>query len=180
MPTGGFIRRALEEKSTHIHIPSYAHTQLRQIKRVRSHSLRTSGCEPNLAELVEATGLDAERIQELQCAANSPISLDDPLYGEAEDQSLGSILPDTSMALEEQVTDKVLGNELDAILEHTLTAREYLVMRLRLGLGGERTCTLEETGRELGVTRERARQIEVSAVDKLRHSALLRHLYESL
>jgi RNA polymerase primary sigma factor len=175
------ITRAIEERSGPIHIPSYAHKELRQLKRVRNHSLGTVGREPSIAELVEATDMDAARIWELRCAADPLKSLDEPMYGEAEDQLLGDLLVGSEQdALEDQVTNQVLGNEIDSMLKDMLTEREYLVVHLRFGLCGEQTHTLEETGRQLGISRERARQIEASAIGKLRCSASLKDIYQLL
>lgn len=175
------IGRALEEKSFSIHIPSYAHQELRQLKRARSRILHTQGREPDVAELVAMTMIEAKRVRELLRAASAPISLDEPLYGDEEELMLADLLPDNdSDSVEEVATRYVIEEEMRVILQRTLTEREYLVVQMRNGLSGYRPHTLQEVGGELGVSRERARQLEVGAMEKLGRSALLYRLYLSL
>ncbi len=172
--------RAVEERSGLIHIPSYVHKELRQIKRVRSHYLQTLGREPTNTELVKATGINVERITELHRATASPISLDEPKYGDAEDRTIGDLLPDDVDSIEDQVAGATLGDEVQCLLKQTLKGRELLIIQLRFGLGGKRSHTLEVIGKRLGITRERTRQLEANAMRKLQRSALLRSLHKSL
>ncbi len=173
------IGRALEN-ADFIQIPSYAHGTLREIRQARNQFFQALGREPSVSELVETTGLEAERIQELRRAASLSLSLDEPSYGEEEDMTLGELLPDTEEAVEDVVAQCSLVDEVDVILQQTLLPREYQVVQLRFGLSGHHVHTLGEIGKQLGVSRERVRQMEVSAKKKLKYSTPLRHLYQTL
>ena len=171
--------RFIESKAFYIHIPSYVHREIRELKRIRSQYLETLGREPFMHEYSEASGMSAERVLELQRVMHPVKSLDEPLFDD-EEVILGDLLPDNDeLPVEDQVTDGCFEEELDLLLKETLSVREQHVLQLRFGLGGHAEHTLEETGRKIGVTRERVRQIEVSARSKLAHSPRLRSLYLS-
>ena len=113
-------------------------------------------------------GITVAKVQEIQKIAQEPISLEQPV-GEEEDSSLGDFVPDTSALDPYEFTAKsALREELDAALSQ-LAPREERVLRLRFGLLDGRARTLEEVGKEFGVTRERIRQIESKALRKLKH-----------
>ncbi len=134
------------------------------------------GREPTELELAEATGLDPIRMVELQSAPGAPVSLELPV-GEDEEQELGDVLADTESASPEDLaTTQTLKDEVQRVLESVLTPREQLVLQLRFGLGNGQAHPLEQVGRELGITRERVRQIEAGALAKLRQPPVLERL----
>jgi RNA polymerase sigma factor, sigma-70 family len=170
------ISRAVADKGRTIRLPVYVNTALNRIRRERQRLLQELGREPTEQELAEATGLDPVRMIELQSAPGAPVSLELPV-GEDEEQELGDVLADTESASPEEVaTTQTLKDEVQHVLEAVLTPREQLVLQLRFGLGNGQAHPLEQVGRELGITRERVRQIEAGALAKLRQPPVLDRL----
>ncbi|MFL5653466.1 MAG: sigma-70 family RNA polymerase sigma factor [Ktedonobacteraceae bacterium] len=170
------ISRAVADKGRTIRLPDYVNTALNRIRRERQRLLQELGREPTEQELAEATGLDPIRMVELQAAPGAPVSLELPV-GEDEEQELGDVLADTESASPEDIaTTQTLKDEVQRVLESVLTPRERLVLQLRFGLGNGQAHPLEQVGRELGITRERVRQIEAGALAKLRQPPVLERL----
>ena len=170
------ISRAVADKGRTIRLPVYVNTALNRIRRERQRLLQELGREPTEEELAEATGLDPIRMVELQAAPGAPVSLELPV-GEDEEQELGDVLADTESASPEDIaTKQTLKVEVQRVLEAVLTPRERLVLQLRFGLGNSQAHPLEQVGRELGITRERVRQIEAGALAKLRQPPVLERL----
>ena len=170
------ISRAVADKGRTIRLPVYVNTALNRIRRERQRLLQELGREPTEEELAEATGLDPIRMVELQSAPGAPVSLELPV-GEDEEQELGDVLADTESASPEDIaTTQTLKDEVQRVLESVLTPRERLVLQLRFGLGNSQAHPLEQVGRELGITRERVRQIEAGALAKLRQPPVLERL----
>jgi RNA polymerase primary sigma factor len=170
------ISRAVADKGRTIRLPVYVNTALNRIRRERQRLLQELGREPTEQELADATGLDPVRMVELQAAPGAPVSLELPV-GEDEEQELGDVLADTESASPEDIaTTQTLKDEVQRVLESVLTPRERLVLRLRFGLGNSQAHPLEQVGRELGITRERVRQIEAGALAKLRQPPVLERL----
>jgi RNA polymerase primary sigma factor len=170
------ISRAVADKGRTIRLPVYVNTALNRIRRERQRLLQELGREPSEQELAEATGLDPLRMIELQAAPGAPVSLELPV-GEDEEQELGDVLADTESASPEDIaTTQTLKDEVQRVLESVLTPRERLVLQLRFGLGNGQAHPLEQVGRELGITRERVRQIEAGALAKLRQPPVLERL----
>ncbi len=170
------ISRAVADKGRTIRLPVYVNTALNRIRRERQRLLQELGREPTELELAEATGLDPIRMVELQSAPGAPVSLELPV-GEDEEQELGDVLADNESASPEDLaTTQTLKDEVQRVLESVLTPREQLVLQLRFGLGNGQAHPLEQVGRELGITRERVRQIEAGALAKLRQPPVLERL----
>ena len=170
------IRRAVADKGRTIRLPVYVNTALNRIRRERQRLLQELGREPTELELAMATGLDPIRMVELQSAPGAPVSLELPV-GEDEEQELGDVLADTESASPEDLaTTQTLKDEVQRVLESVLTPRERLVLQLRFGLNNSQAHPLEQVGRELGITRERVRQIEAGALAKLRQPPVLERL----
>jgi RNA polymerase primary sigma factor len=170
------ISRAVADKGRTIRLPVYVNTALNRIRRERQRLLQELGREPTEEELAAATGLDPIRMLELQAAPGAPVSLELPV-GEDEEQELGDVLADTESASPEDIaTTQTLKDEVQRVLESVLTPRERLVLQLRFGLGNGQAHPLEQVGRELGITRERVRQIEAGALAKLRQPPVLERL----
>ncbi len=122
--------------------------------------------------LDELPGVGVERVEEIQKVSRLPVSLEEPI-GEDSDSSLGDFIEDRELpGLEDMALSQILKETMEEAL-CTLTDREGRVLRLRFGMAGGRPHTLEEVGREFGVTRERIRQIEAKALQKMRSPSLL-------
>jgi RNA polymerase primary sigma factor len=170
------ISRAVADKGRAIRLPVYVNTALNRVRRERQRLVQDWGREPTESELAEALGMDVDRLHELEAAPGTPISLELPV-GEDEEQELGDVLADeASTSPEEAATVRTMKQEVQEVLEDVLTSRERLVLQLRFGLGNGHTYPLEQVGRQLGITRERVRQIEAGALAKLRHPKVLERL----
>ncbi len=162
------ITRAIADQARTIRIPVHMVETINKLVRTQRQLIQELKREPLPEEVAERMDISVEKVQIIQKVAQEPISLESPV-GEEEDSSLGDFIPDQETDTPMEFTSKeMLKRELDDVLE-TLTDREEKVLRMRFGLLDGRTRTLEEVGREFGVTRERIRQIEAKALRKLRH-----------
>jgi RNA polymerase primary sigma factor len=170
------ISRAVADKGRAIRLPVYVNTALNRVRRERQRLVQELGRDPTEQELADVLGMEVERLHELEAAPGTPISLELPV-GEDEEQELGDVLADeTSTSPEEVATTRTMKQEVQDVLDDVLTPRERLVLQLRFGLGNGHTYPLEQVGRQLGITRERVRQIEAGALAKLRHPKVLERL----
>ncbi len=162
------ITRAIADQARTIRIPVHMVETINKLVRTQRQLIQDLKREPTPEEVAKEMNISVEKVQIIQKVAQEPISLESPV-GEEEDSSLGDFIPDHDTLTPMEFTSKeMLKRELDEVLE-TLTDREEKVLRMRFGLLDGRTRTLEEVGREFGVTRERIRQIEAKALRKLRH-----------
>jgi len=162
------ITRAIADQARTIRIPVHMVETINKLVRTQRQLIQELKREPLPEEVAERMDISVNKVQIIQKVAQEPISLESPV-GEEEDSSLGDFIPDQDTPNPMEFTSKeMLKRELDEVLE-TLTDREEKVLRMRFGLLDGRTRTLEEVGREFGVTRERIRQIEAKALRKLRH-----------
>ena len=164
------ITRAIADQARTIRIPVHMVETINKMTRVQRQLIQELGRDPTPEEISEKMdgALSPARIREIQRIALEPVSLETPI-GEEEDSHLGDFIEDKDTPSPEEYTTKsLLKDELYEIMKD-LTDREERVLRLRYGLDDNRPRTLEEVGREFGVTRERIRQIEAKAIRKLRH-----------
>ncbi len=170
------ISRAVADKGRAIRLPVYVNTALNRVRRERQRLIQEMGHEPTDEELADAVGIEVHRLHELESAPGAPISLESPV-GEDEEQELGDVLADDASASpEESATANTLTQEVRDVLADVLTPREQLVLELRFGLGNGHSYPLEQVGKQLGITRERVRQIEAGALAKLRNPKVLDRL----
>jgi len=137
------------------------------------------GREPTSEEIAKGMGIFPEKVREIIKISQEPVSLEMPI-GEEEDSHLGDFIEDRStMPPVEAAALNLLKDQVEEVLS-TLTPRERRVLQLRFGLEDGRSRTLEEVGKEFGVTRERIRQIEAKALRKLRHPSRSKKLKDYL
>ncbi len=161
------ITRAVADQARTIRIPVHMVETINKMIRIQRQLIQDLGREPSIEEIAEKMGITPEKVQNIQRIAKEPISLEAHV-GEEEDSSLGDFISDpNALTPHEYMLQEMVKQTLDEVLE-TLTDREEKVLRLRYGLFDGKNHTLEEVGREFGVTRERIRQIEAKALRKLR------------
>jgi RNA polymerase primary sigma factor len=161
------ITRAIADQARTIRIPVHMVETINKMARVQRQLHQVLGREATTAEIAAELGIAIERVAEIQRIAQEPVSLQAPI-GE-EDSDLGDFIEDTDAVVPmEAAAFIMLQDQLEEIL-HTLSGREQKIIQLRFGLADGHPRTLEEVGREFGVTRERIRQIESKTLSKLRH-----------
>jgi RNA polymerase primary sigma factor len=171
------VTRMLADQARTIRIPVHMVEVINRLVRVSRQLAQELGREPSAEEIAGAMDLPVERVREINMIAREPVSLDTPV-GTDEDSRLGDLIEDhDAPAPADAASFATLREQLDEVLE-SLTPREREVLRLRFGLDRGQPRTLDEVGREFGVTRERIRQIEVKALRKLRHSSRIGRLRE--
>ena len=174
------ITRAIADQARTIRIPVHMVETINRMRQATNQLVYQNGHEPTPEELAKAMDMSVERVREIQRMAQEPASLESPV-GEEEDSSLGDFVADENAEAPGKAADRAMvAQQINQALK-SLTPREEKVIRLRFGLDDGRPRTLEEVGRDFGVTRERVRQIEAKAIRKL-HSrkclALLNGLIE--
>src|SRR6266581_1227001 len=163
------ITRALADQGRTIRLPVHVADQVRRLFRARRQLAQKFNREPTLAELARETQQSEERVRELLELVENPVSLDTPV-GDGE-SLYGDLIEDVNaLAPHEETAVQARTKELAGALEQ-LNPRMQRVLSLRFGLGGEPPQTLEEVGTELGITRERVRQLETRALRELRLAA---------
>ena len=173
------ITRSIADQARTIRIPVHMVETINKLMRQHRRLLQEYGREPTPEEIGQAMEIGPEKVEEILKISQEPVSLETPI-GEEEDSHLGDFIEDRNApAPADAASFQLLKEQVDEVL-HTLTEREARVLQLRFGLEDGRSRTLEEVGREFGVTRERIRQIEAKALRKLRHPTRSRKLRDFL
>ena len=162
------VTRGIADYGRTIRLPVHVVESLNKMTRERREFAREMGRDPSPAELAVRMGLPLGKLELLLDAARQPASLDAPIQAGEDEARLGDLLKDQTVGSPEDAAIRSdMADQIEHVLE-PLTDREKEVLRLRYGLGTDREYTLEEIGRRLAVTRERVRQIEARALNKLR------------
>jgi RNA polymerase primary sigma factor len=170
------VSRAIADQARTIRIPIHMIETINKINRITRQHMQKNGAEPTFDILAEELGLTVDKVKSIIKITKEPVSLDTSV-GSNEDSKLGDFVEDkdTISPLEDMLKND-LTNQVDDVL-HQLNEREEAVIRMRFGLLGDKSDrTLEEIGNELSVTRERVRQIESTAIKKLKHPKIGRRL----
>lgn len=174
------ITRAIADQARTIRIPVHMVETINKLIRTQRQLLQKFGREPTPEEIARKMKFSAEKVREVMKISQDPVSLETPI-GEEEDSRLGDFIEDSEVeAPSDAASFTMLQEQLQEVL-NTLNDRERKVIQLRFGLQDGHPRTLEEVGREFGVTRERIRQIESKTLGKLRHpnrSGVLRDFLE--
>ncbi|MDP9343713.1 MAG: RNA polymerase sigma factor RpoD [Actinomycetota bacterium] len=173
------ITRAIADQARTIRIPVHMVETINKLVRVQRQLLQDLGREPLPEEIGKQMGIPADKVREILKVSQEPVSLETPI-GEEEDSHLGDFIEDSDAVVPIDAASFILLQEqLESVL-HTLSEREKKVIQLRFGLLDGHPRTLEEVGREFGVTRERIRQIESKTLSKLRHPSRSQKLRDYL
>ncbi|OGY10566.1 MAG: RNA polymerase sigma factor RpoD [Candidatus Blackburnbacteria bacterium RIFCSPHIGHO2_02_FULL_44_20] len=173
------ITRAIADQARTIRIPVHMVETINKLFHTSRRLMQELGREPTAEEIGEELELSADRVREIFKIAQEVTSIDAKV-GDDEDSFLGDFIEDTSQPSPvDQASRELLKESLEEVLS-SLSDREAKVLRLRFGLNGSKPMTLEEVGREFGVTRERIRQIEAKALRKLKHPSRRKKLQDYL
>jgi len=174
------IRRALEEQSQLIRLPVYITEAHRRATKAFTNLTRCLGREPKMSELAEAVNLTPLRLHNILQAPRDLLSLDAPIETEADDKTtVADLITDKiTLSPEEELLSKARQEVIEKLLS-TLTSQQARVIKLRYGLFDGESHNLAQIGRKLKISRERVRQIEAEALNKLKHP-IRRHYWEEI
>ncbi|TSC98499.1 MAG: RNA polymerase primary sigma factor, partial [Parcubacteria group bacterium Greene1014_47] len=166
------VTRAIADQARTIRVPVHMVETISKLMRQQSRLAQQYGHEPTTEEIGQAVNLPSERVEEILAISQEPVSLQTPIYNREEnnEKDLEDFIVDRGAPTPGDAAERTdLQNTMQEVLEKTLTAREKRILQLRFGFVDGRPWTLEQVGREYGITRERIRQLEAKALRKLRH-----------
>lgn len=173
------LSRAIADQSRTIRIPVHMTENINKFKKTERELLNQLNREPKIKEIADAMGISEKQAKEIQSYIVEPTSLDIQV-GDDDDTTIGSFIEDTHFVNPESAYIKESNEDVVNAVLDTLSDREANILRLRFGIGGKKAMTLEEVGKEYGLTRERIRQIEAKALRKLRHPSRANILKECM
>jgi RNA polymerase primary sigma factor len=173
------VTRALANNSREIRIPAHLHTRLRRMNRFKQAMEQEHGRAPTPEEIAAEIELPLDQVRWLLDITRPLLHLEQPV-GDEPDAELGDFIEDdTEVAPDDIVSSQMLSEQLHSMLDE-LTPREANILRLRFGLTGDKPQTFKEIGQKLGLSRERIRQLEKTALRRLRHPKLVGHFHAYL
>jgi len=173
------LTRAIANQDRIVRIPVHIIDAINTSRRTSRRLVQEYGREPTSTEIASEMKISPEKVRELVQVSQLPVSLELPI-GEEEGSPLGSSIADKNSVLPaDAISNQLLREQIDDVLS-TLTPREQQVLQLRFGLNDSQVWSLQEVGREFNVTRERVRQIESQALQKLRYPSWSRKLEDYL
>ncbi len=174
------ITRAIADQARTIRIPVHMVETINKLIRISRKLMQEMGREPTPEEIAKEMEIEPQKVREIMKISQKTTSLETPI-GDDEDSYLGDFIPDeTQLSPYDATSIKMLKENVDEVLD-SLSDREAKVLKMRFGLDeNKRPMTLEEVGREFGVTRERIRQIEAKALRKLKHPSQRKKLQDYL
>jgi len=173
------VTRAIADQGRTIRVPVHMSDHINKLFRIQYKLTQVLGREPTVEEMAEALEMPPQKVENIIRVARWPLSLETPTNAE-EDSVLGDFIEDGEIAPpDETATYNLLRENLREVL-NGLSPREVRILQLRYGLLDGQAYTLEEVGRKVGVTRERVRQIESQALNRLRHPSIHRKLHDYL
>ncbi len=174
------ITRSIADQARTIRIPVHMVETINKLMRTSRRLMQELGREPTPEEIGEAMDMDPEKVKEIFKIAQNTTSLEAPVGDGEDDSTLGDFIADDRQVTPYEATSQqMLRENVEEVLE-ALSDREAKVLKMRFGLAGNKMMTLEEVGKQFGVTRERIRQIEAKALRKLKHPSRRKKLQDFL
>ena len=164
------VTRAIADQGRTIRVPVHMHEQINRLIRARHTLAQQFGREPTIDELAVELEIPPSKVEHVIRVNQQPRSLEQPV-GEEEDSVLGDFIPDEDADSPPDLTNQQMLREVIEEVIQDLTPREIHTLQLRFGMVDDYAYTLEEVGKKFGITRERVRQIETQALNRLRHSS---------
>jgi len=174
------ITRSIADQARTIRIPVHMVETINKLMRTARRLMQQMGREPTPEEIGEEMEMNPDKVREIFKISQNTTSLETPISDGEDDSILGDFIPDDKQLTPYDSTSKQMLRENVAEVLQALSDREAKVLKMRFGLENNRTMTLEEVGREFGVTRERIRQIEAKALRKLKHPSRRKRLQDYL
>ncbi len=162
------VTRALADQARTIRIPVHMVETISKYTQVKRRLLQDLGREPLAEEIAQEMDIDITKVRHIQKITQEAVSLESPVGDSDEDSTLGELIEDEKTLLPSQVAAQQLLRDQIKMIINDLSPREQKILQMRFGLEDGATHTLEEVGKEFGVTRERIRQIEAKALEKIR------------
>ncbi|MEK7629173.1 MAG: sigma-70 family RNA polymerase sigma factor [Patescibacteria group bacterium] len=172
------VTRALADQARTIRIPVHMVETISKYTQVKRRLLQDLGREPLAEEIAQEMDIDVVKVRHIQKITQEAVSLESPVGDSDEDSTLGELIEDEKTLLPSQVAAQQLLRDQIKMIIDDLSPREQKILQMRFGLEDGATHTLEEVGKEFGVTRERIRQIEAKALDKIRGHERIHKLRE--
>lgn len=172
------ITRALNNQARNIRIPVHVIENMNKMYKIQSELAQKLNREPSIEEIAVIMRLPASDVQEMMSYSADTSSLDIQI-GDDEDTTIGSLIEDPNISCEKECEKKEVGHIIDMVLS-TLSPQESEVIKMRFGIGAEKSYTLDEVSKAMNLSRERIRQIEDKGLKKLRHPVranILREVY---
>ncbi|PGK52388.1 RNA polymerase sigma factor RpoD [Priestia megaterium] len=160
------ISRAVADQARTIRVPVHMVEKINRLARAQSELIQELGREPSEEEIALHMKVEVEKVKEILQAGIDPISLETPVGGEEDRSTVQDFVRDEDHYVGENIESTALTKEIDEVLS-TLPEREEMIIKMRFGIGYSRQLTLEEVGNAFNITRERVRQIESKALQKL-------------
>jgi RNA polymerase primary sigma factor len=174
------ITRAISDKARNIRLPVHANETIQKLKKVRRQMIAELGRYPTEHELAETTQMPVNKIRQLNKIIKNTISLESPIGSGDDDRSLMDFIEDeTNKGPLKNTINKILTEDIHKLLGQ-LSQREQFILSMRYGLDDQSPRSLAEIGQEMGITRERVRQLESKALRKLKHHGIMRNLNDYL
>ncbi|MBC7474820.1 MAG: sigma-70 family RNA polymerase sigma factor [Candidatus Sericytochromatia bacterium] len=173
------ITRAISDKARNIRLPVHANETIQKLKKIRRQMIAELGRYPTEQELAEASDLPVAKIRQLNKIIKNTISLESPIGGDDDRSLMDFIEDDTNKNPMKNTISKLLSEDVQGLLTN-LSQREQYILNMRYGLSDNNPRSLAEIGQEMGITRERVRQLEAKALRKLKHQSTLKSLNDYL